>query len=203
MSLAISAAKPMGDPGIFGSIAGAVSRVAKTAATVAGAVLPGPIGTVARVATNTLWKPTVANRQPTSPTRPVSLPIPQPRSRTGIQSIMPNLPQTRQPPGVVDQRTSNLPAIEEETLFRDVTPAVACPKGYKPNKSAYYRRVKTPLHPDGVLVYVTPGSRCVKIRKRNAANPRAIDRAIGRVKSAKRLSKKLSNITIRDTCKRR
>lgn len=65
---------------------------------------------------------------------------------------------------------------------------IACPSGFHPNKQSY--RLK-----DGT--FVPKGSKCVKNRRRNPLNPRALDRAISRVSSAKRASKKLSRITVR------
>ena len=67
--------------------------------------------------------------------------------------------------------------------------AVACPSGFHPNKSSYFLT-------DGS--HVEEGSRCVKNRRRNPLNPRALSRSIGRIKGAKRASKVLSSITIRD-----
>jgi len=64
---------------------------------------------------------------------------------------------------------------------------IACPQGYHPNKSGYYTQ-------EG---YIEEGSRCVKNRRRNALNPRALTRAVGRIKSAKTASKILGRITIR------
>lgn len=70
--------------------------------------------------------------------------------------------------------------------------AVGCPKGFHPNKSSYWRS-------DGGAgaEFVDEGSICVKDRRRNALNPRALTRAVGRVKSAKTANKILSRITIR------
>lgn len=45
--------------------------------------------------------------------------------------------------------------------------------------------------------YVFPGQKQVRNRRRNPMNPKALDRAIGRVSSAKKLSEKLSRVTIR------
>ena len=67
--------------------------------------------------------------------------------------------------------------------------SVACPSGFHPNKSSYFLM-------DGS--HVEEGSRCVKNRRRNPLNPRALSRSIGRIKGAKRASKLLSSITIRD-----
>lgn len=63
---------------------------------------------------------------------------------------------------------------------------LACPSGFHPNKSSYFLM-------DGSLV--EKGSRCVKNRRRNPMNPRALDRAISRVDSGKSLQGKLATIT--------
>lgn len=65
---------------------------------------------------------------------------------------------------------------------------LACPSGHRPNKTSYFLR-------DGT--FVPEGSRCVKIRRRNPLNPRAADRAISRITSAKKAASKLSRVTIR------
>jgi len=59
--------------------------------------------------------------------------------------------------------------------------------GYHWNKTGYYTRAG----------YVAPGTKEVKNRRRNSLNPRALDRALSRVTSAKKASKKLSRVTIR------
>ena len=68
---------------------------------------------------------------------------------------------------------------------------VSCPKGFRPNKSSYTLR-------DGT--FVPKGTRCVRNRRLNPMNGRANRRAISRIKSAKRMQKELSRITIRKKC---
>ncbi len=70
-------------------------------------------------------------------------------------------------------------------------PAIGCPSGFHPNKTGYFLRSGT---------FVAPESRCVRNRKRNPMNPRALSRAIARVESGKRVAKRLSRITIRKKC---
>ena len=75
-----------------------------------------------------------------------------------------------------------------------VSPAgslISCPAGTRPNKTAYYLK-------NGQFVDV--GTRCVKIRRRNPLNPRALSRAISRIESGKRAAKRLSRISIRKSC---
>lgn len=66
----------------------------------------------------------------------------------------------------------------------------SCPKGYQPNKSEYYTKAG----------FVGKGTRCVKIRRRNSLNPRALTRSLDRIKGFKNASKKASLITVRDSC---
>jgi len=63
--------------------------------------------------------------------------------------------------------------------------------GMRLNKSDYFLR-------DGT--FVPRGSRWVKSRRRNPLNPRALDRAIGRISSAKKAAGRLGKITIRKSC---
>lgn len=50
----------------------------------------------------------------------------------------------------------------------------ACPKGHHLNKTGYF------THAEG---WIAPRSKCVRIRQRNAANGRALRRAVSRVQS--------------------
>ncbi len=65
---------------------------------------------------------------------------------------------------------------------------VACPSGHRPNKTSYFLN-------DGTFIEV--GTRCVKNRKRNPLNPRALSKAMGRLTSAKLASKAMGRISIR------
>lgn len=66
------------------------------------------------------------------------------------------------------------------------------PKGYHLNKSGYY--IKTTGE------WVEPFTRWVKDRRRNPLNPRAWDRAYGRLKSANNFKKRMAKLTFRSTC---
>ena len=65
-----------------------------------------------------------------------------------------------------------------------------CGAGFRPNKSGYYAGGQ----------FVAPGTVCVKSRRMNPLNPRALSRAMRRIESAKRASSVLSRITIRKKC---
>jgi len=66
-----------------------------------------------------------------------------------------------------------------------------CGNGTRPNKSGYYVAGGQ---------YVAPGTVCVKRRRMNPLNPRALSRAMRRIESAKRASSVLGRITIRKKC---
>ena len=97
--------------------------------------------------------------------------------------------------GRVGGQITNTRGIE---VYADTVPAgggIGCPPGYRPNKSSYYMQ-----SPGGSVVFIEKGMKCVKIRRRNSLNPRALDRAISRVGSAKKAAAKLGRITIRKKC---
>lgn len=74
-----------------------------------------------------------------------------------------------------------------KTGYQVSVPATgAPPRGMRLNKSGYFLR-------DGT--YVAPGTRYVKIRRRNSMNPRALSRAMARVNGAKRIQAKLRGWT--------
>ena len=60
--------------------------------------------------------------------------------------------------------------------------AVACPAGCHPNKSDYFLRSGS---------FVGKGTRCVRNRRRNPLNPRALDRALSRLGSAQNAVERL------------
>ena len=67
------------------------------------------------------------------------------------------------------------------------------PPGYHYNKTGYF--VKGPP-----AQYIPAGTKLVRNRRRNPLNPRAFDRALGRVGSAKAFGEKLKRVTIRKKC---
>ena len=71
-----------------------------------------------------------------------------------------------------------------------------CPSGFHLNKTGYFV-ASSPGNPSAGGSWVPPESVCVRNRRRNPLNPRAADRAIGRLTSAKRAVQRLNRITIR------
>ncbi len=107
----------------------------------------------------------VRGGRPTAPSMPV---LPVPGVRAAAQRFFPG------------------GATGLETRGEAVGTKLACPSGYRPNKSDYFLK-------DGT--YVEAGTRCVKNRRRNPMNPRALSRAIARIDGGKRLQNTLGEIT--------
>lgn len=112
------------------------------------------------------------------------------------QPRMPAPPQIAAPPRGVNlpfrgARGAGVPSPVGRISVGEVQAGtkIACPSGFHANKSDYFLR-------DGT--YVPKGSKCVKNRRRNPMNPRALDRAIGRMNSAKRLQSKLSGFSTKE-----
>lgn len=173
-----------GDPGI-GDILGGVLGTA-------GSFLPGPLGGIASGLAGLLGgKPSVASQMG------IKVPFgtlgggPQARlasaaEQLGIGPPMPGGGQGYPPPRPT-------PAAPFPQTVNGGPPG----PGYHLNKSSYYR-----MSPAGTVVHVPKGSVWVKNRRRNPLNPRALDRAMGRLSSAKRAATKLGRISIRKSCKR-
>jgi hypothetical protein len=85
------------------------------------------------------------------------------------------------------------------TGFEGLGPEGMIPKGYHLNKSGYFRGGR-PKSDYPEVEWVPPRSTAVRNRRRNPLNPRAADRAIGRISSAKKFAAKLGRITIRKDC---
>ena len=106
-----------------------------------------------------------------------------PRGDVSLRRFGPQVPPPRAPAGVAlpgsrAARQRFLPGGETGV-------GIGCGKGFRPNKSSYFLI-------DGS--FVAEGTRCVKIRRRNPMNPRALSRAIGRVDGGKRLQHRLAQI---------
>lgn len=186
MSLAMRQARysAVGDPGLFGFIGKALGTVAK----IGGAIVPGIGGTVLKTVGNVLVptksvsmaKATAAQSLPvlrSSNTQPyfAGLPSSPPVLKAGsgvsigpggvqIGSYAPQLPAQSGTSGALVGSGAGTP----------------CTAGYHYNKTAYYTKRY------GV---VEKGSVCVKNRRRNPLNPRALSRAMSRVKSAQKAVK--------------
>jgi len=161
----------IGDPGFFGDVFGKVFDFGKKL------IGGSPIGAAAT---------TIFQRPP-----PITVQGP---------SILPILPFQQTPLGVPPAPTigQRLKVAGQALIPGGVEPfgmngnGMGCPTGHHPNKSDYFLKNGT---------FIQKGSRCVKNRRRNPLNPRAMDRAISRIVSGKKASSRMGRITIRKSCK--
>lgn len=172
-----------GDPGLFGVLGGVI----KTVTGVAGSVLPGPLGTVAKGISNVLpGKNIFAGAQPAN--------VPFANLPAGPLTF-PGAPPTIAMPGA--GLAIPVPASAGGTVPMTASGPKGCQVGYHPNKSGYWSN-KNKLLPGAS--WTPAGSACVKRRRMNPLNPRAISRAIRRLESAKRATSRLSRVSIRGGC---
>lgn len=133
--------------------------------------IPGPVGDISRA----LWGKTPAT----------------------VSNATTMFQQTQQagPPGPRGTGPIDRIRMAGQTLIpggvEPFAPTGGCPTGFHPNKTDYFLKNGT---------YVAKGTRCVKNRRRNPLNPRAADRAISRIESAKKATGRLSRVTIRKRC---
>jgi len=214
-AVTVSKANYMGDPGIFGFLGGVAKRALGVAT-----VIPG-IGGFAGAARNFLFPGDARVNIPGASTLPSlprggripAAPLAMPGSGrpTQYSQSSPRGPNGC-PPGAsrgsINLPFSGAPGMGLETPFGryslgesamaapqgfDVTTKMLAGKatgwpGYHWNKSSYFLMSGE---------YVPAGTRAVRNRRRNPCNPRAVSRALGRVKAAKRFAKSISHVSIR------
>lgn len=174
---------PVVSTGIFGTLGRVIGGAAK------GLLSGGPLGAIGGAASGLF-----GGSGPSTP------PISPPQQVPSIPGFPQQAPPIARQPGT-GTRTFGGIQLGPLELGREVetftpnggmgTPAIGCPSGFRPNKTSYFLKSGQ---------FVPKGSRCVKVRRRNALNPRALSRAISRVESAKRAAKRTNRITIRKSC---
>lgn len=185
-----------GDPGLLGAIGGALKGA------VTGFIAGGPGGALAGAAIGGV-KGAFEDDDPAPRPSVPTIAAPAPRLPAPSPFPVPQLPAPTLPgPGAIAAPTpAPAPVMAPGTNGRRagfkpggkfaMTPAgtiFPCPAGTRSNKSGYFLKSGA---------FIQPGSRCVKIRRRNPLNPRALDRAISRLESAKKASEKIKRITVR------
>jgi hypothetical protein len=156
-----------------GGIGSFLKKAVGGVARVAGAVLPGPAGALARVASTALsTSSSPAARMLTAPT--VSYPS-APTFSARLSGGGGGVPVGAPAPGAGAMIQRILPGGGTGT-------GTGCTSGYHPNKTAYFLR-------SGEFVDV--GTRCVRNRRRNPLNPRALDRSMARIASTGKALKSL------------
>ena len=166
LQLKVSRAAAMGDPGLGSFLKGIAGKVAKVAAPVASMLTGGTVGAAIGAVS------TIAGRGGSRP-QLVQPPGPPPMI----------VPVTRSP-GIGGALARAIPG--GQTGYEAAVPQGGPPpSGYHWNKSSYFLRSGE---------FVPKGTRLVKNRRRNALNPRALDRAVSRVISAKKAARMLSDV---------
>jgi len=87
--------------------------------------------------------------------------------------------------------TPGIAGVVQRAVPGGATGMQGCGHGTRPNKSGYWLQGGQ---------YVAPGTVCVKRRRMNPLNPRALSKAMRRIESAKRATSVLGRITIRKKC---
>lgn len=196
MSLVLSQARgrqPNYRGGLFGDIWGGIKSVAK-------AVVPGARTAIgaAELGWRALKGSPTTVPQPVAPYRPALPPM-----RPPSIGRPPSLPMPPQVSNLPTPGSCGSPPVVPKgfnQVVENTTPEGACPKGYHPNKAGYFEVMETPGNPQGLVVYHHPGCKCVRNRRRNPMNPKALSKAISRIDSAKKLKDTLSRVTIRKKC---
>lgn len=199
MSMAIKVAKSQyrGDPGLFSFLGKAAGGLVKAVGgAVGGFISGGPAGAILGAARTVLpsAKPSVFVAQ--SPSAGTVM-------TAGSMAGLPALPGIGLPGGVGKTGVSLVPFGQGGLVQpMGVAPGgatgplvgtngagAACQRGYHFNRTGYFTKK---------YGYIEKGTVCIKNRRRNPLNPRALSRAMSRLESAKNASKALSRITIRD-----
>lgn len=149
----------MGDPGLFGFVKKALGSIAK----VGGKIIPGPVGTILGAAGGVL----AGRRMTRSLPPPPGGGFPVARKFTGVS--------------VGGPRGINLGIARTQMVqaSAQMVPGGDCPKGYHLNKSGYFTSAG----------YVPPRSRCVRNRRTDYGNTRALRRADRRLKGFVKVAK--------------
>lgn len=175
-----------GDPGLFGFL----GKVAKGALNIGSSFIPGGslIQAGVKTATSILGRKSGKVRSYAMPaTRgPVRGPGIMPTTMASLGLVGRGIKQDVPAPGIRAAVERFLPGGAT-----GMQPEIGSPSGYHVNKSSYWLK-------DGT--FIPKGTRWVRNRRRNPLNPRALDRAMGRISSAKNAASKLGRITIRKKC---
>lgn len=151
---------------IFSKIGKGIGAVAKAAVS----LLPGPVGTVARAVTGIGTGKVGVGPASAFPSPPILTYLP---------------PGAGNPPGLGPM----IPQGPVGTMLPSGFIPGCQLKGTRPNKSGYYKQV-VKGQPANVI-FIPKGSVCVKSRRLNVANPRALRRAIRRAQGFSKLARRV------------
>jgi hypothetical protein len=163
-----------GDPGLFSFVGKAIRTV--------GNIVPGPVGAVAKAVGSAIAGPT--QKSLAVPTmQPPALQIPDIGIRVGGPSGF-QIGAFNPPPSVPGGIQGPVGTMTPQGFIQ------GCQlRGTRPNKSGYYKQV-VKGNPANV-VYIPKGSVCVKPRRLNIANPRALRRAVRRAQGFAKMARRV------------
>jgi hypothetical protein len=165
----------MGDPGLLGFL-GKVGKAAIGGAV--GLATGGVSGAITGAATPFIGTSTRAAAGLAQPTSGPGVP---PR---GTVMVNPPFTGARGVGVSVAPAPTSAPRTGTGTMANGTR--LACPAGFHPNKASYFLKSGQ---------FVPEGTRCVRNRRRNPLNPRALRKAIGRIDAGKTWQAKLSEIS--------
>ena len=161
-----------GDPGLFSFLGGVVKKATGIVSRLGIPIVSGVAGAVSGL---------IPGQQPAA--LPAGPGLPGVSAFTGIRPI--SLQTAAQIP------TRGVVGAIQRAVPGGATGMEGCGGGYRANKSGYYVQGGQ---------YVAPGTVCVKRRRMNPLNPRALSKAMRRIESAKRATKVLGRISIKKPC---
>lgn len=179
-----------GDPGLFGFLGKAIGGIAKVGLGIAkslpgvGSVVTGVTGGLSGLLSRKFGgapAPVATTSFPMSFSPAAAI---QMQSAIGMQD-----PSRMRVPGTV----GTIPRAAKPGL---TTPPPDASGRWRANKTGYYVQA-IDGSPEQGGIWVPAESVWVRKRRRNSLNPRALDRALSRVTSAKKAARKLGRVTIR------
>jgi hypothetical protein len=210
MSMAIKIAKSgyQGDPGLFGFIGKALGGIGRVALGAAGGLLSGgPVGAIAgglRAVIPSPRPPVLIASQPGGAGRGVvmtaaNIPMVSSRPGTGLiaQAGIGTTIANRMPvPGIpmlpvgqpFGERGNTTQGMGVSGPLVGGPSGAACERGYHRNKTGYFTQR---------YGWIAPGAVCVRNRRRNPLNARALSRSLARITSAKKATAFLGRVSIR------
>jgi hypothetical protein len=172
---------------------------------VVGFATGGPAGAIAGVASE-IFKPKATAATPMPMAKPIVSTFPVLKPAINVAQAFPVLPGVgvvQRPDSTVVRQGGSVPGLYQggsttTTYYSPeggaMQPGNACHVGYHWNRTGYFTKSRG---------WVPKGTVCVKNRRRNPLNPRALSKALSRLTSAKRAVTVLDRIEVKPRRSRR